>query len=148
MHCGCPLPGESIGQKLNRFVRTKRGPTFLLPPDDEDLLAGTHPSDHNVVYSFHRKTIGESPPVRRKRAAKFDTRRRREAELESKEKSSLTLAERSSSASHACPLLKPVPIFFADVGGGDGYFAMDGVIDGANAGCMAVSDVPLSCAKC
>ncbi|KAJ7134285.1 hypothetical protein C8R44DRAFT_609591 [Mycena epipterygia] len=57
MHCGCPLPGATIGEKLSlsrvRLLHS-RSPSVesrggLVPPDRADLLAATHPSDHNAV---------------------------------------------------------------------------------------------------
>ncbi|KDQ63947.1 hypothetical protein JAAARDRAFT_187342 [Jaapia argillacea MUCL 33604] len=49
MHCGCPLPGDTIGAKLSRLSHLFRPPaSYLQPP--ESVAAGTHPSDHNAVH--------------------------------------------------------------------------------------------------
>lgn len=49
-HCGCPIPGDSIGTKLKRLIgMQKPAPFQLVPYDRSDLLSATHPSDHNVV---------------------------------------------------------------------------------------------------
>ena len=51
-HCGCPIPGDSIGQKLIRLIgsQPKVPPSHLLPFNRPDLLSATHPSDHNAVH--------------------------------------------------------------------------------------------------
>src|ERR1700722_7730153 len=140
MHCGCPLPGETIGQKLNRLVgfTYKKGPSFLIPPDDEDLLAGTHPSDHNAVYSFHHKAVSDY--VRKKREAKIAARRKRDVENASRSRMNPGSRARDHSALHAYAFLTRVPIFFADVGRNmRGEFASSSVVDNSNGGCAAVS---------
>lgn len=52
-HCGCPLPGDSIGERLTRLVGMRTGSncaaSHLVPADREDSMAATHPSDHNAV---------------------------------------------------------------------------------------------------
>lgn len=50
-HCGCPIPGDSIGQKLSRLIGAQSTPpSHLLPFNRPDLLSATHPSDHNAVH--------------------------------------------------------------------------------------------------
>ncbi|KAK0499370.1 hypothetical protein EDD18DRAFT_1460304 [Armillaria luteobubalina] len=50
-YCGCPLPGDTIGQRLRRLISVYKQSDHLVPPRDRsDLLAATHPSDHNAVY--------------------------------------------------------------------------------------------------
>lgn len=78
MYCGCPLPGATIGQKLSlsrlRLLRShspsveSRGE--LVPPGRADLLAATHPSDHNAV----RVAFGAEATqrTRREKTAKRD----------------------------------------------------------------------------
>ncbi|KAK6993013.1 hypothetical protein R3P38DRAFT_3079281 [Favolaschia claudopus] len=66
-HCGCPLPSDTIGQRLSRLARPislapSRDPSYLIPPDCAHLRAATHPSDHNAVYVDQRKTNGEALP--------------------------------------------------------------------------------------
>ncbi|KAG5650291.1 hypothetical protein H0H81_012733 [Sphagnurus paluster] len=59
VHCGCPIPGESVGRKVS-FLRailsqsTKTPAYDLIPPEHAGALSGTHPSDHNAVLLFHR----------------------------------------------------------------------------------------------
>ncbi|KAJ7448314.1 hypothetical protein FB451DRAFT_1053890 [Mycena latifolia] len=59
-HCGCPLPGDTIGQKLSRLVNIRSRPaeSYLLPSGRADILAATHPSDHNAVFMLARKSAG------------------------------------------------------------------------------------------
>ena len=47
VHCGCPLPGETVGQRLLRLIGayTRRTPSFLNPPNIGEALTATHPSD-------------------------------------------------------------------------------------------------------
>jgi len=125
MHCGCPLPGETIGQRLSRLVgiTIRHHPSFLLPPDtDNALLAGTHPSDHNAVIAFRHK--GNSKALRKKRAAKIAARRKRDAESTS-----------PCTITHD-PFLAPVPIYFDDAA----CFASAGVVNVG--GCAVVSSSP------
>ncbi|SJL02687.1 uncharacterized protein ARMOST_06021 [Armillaria ostoyae] len=79
-HCGCPLPGNTIGQRLSKLVSIHKqsgSPSHLVPPRDRsDLLAATHPSDHNVVYSFLRQ--GHVDALRRARLEKQERRIKRE----------------------------------------------------------------------
>jgi hypothetical protein len=56
MYCGCPLPGETIGQKLSQLIGSShQASSFLQPHGRQDFLATTHPSDHNTIYAFHHK---------------------------------------------------------------------------------------------
>ncbi|KAF9535191.1 hypothetical protein CPB83DRAFT_924921 [Crepidotus variabilis] len=50
-HCGCPIPGDSIGRRLSKLVgmHPPAPPSYLVPFNRPDLLSGTHPSDHNAV---------------------------------------------------------------------------------------------------
>ncbi|KAG5636120.1 hypothetical protein H0H81_009052 [Sphagnurus paluster] len=61
-HCGCPIPGQSIGKKLT-FLRatqlhSNKVPPYLVPLDHPAALSGSHPSDHNAVFLFHRRNAG------------------------------------------------------------------------------------------
>jgi hypothetical protein len=132
MHCGCPLPGDTIGQKLNRLVHFHgQQPAFLIPPNDPDALAGTHPSDHNAVFALHQK--GRSDLDRNARLAKFIKRRQRDAELSSK--------GNGPGNSHLfvhhpeIAFLTPIPLFVASAG----CVSWGGGVDGKSAGCAAVS---------
>ncbi|EPQ58876.1 hypothetical protein GLOTRDRAFT_90647 [Gloeophyllum trabeum ATCC 11539] len=59
VHCGCPLPGDTIGARVSHLRnRTLHQLVHSEPPSHSDLVpgadsdiacAGTHPSDHNAV---------------------------------------------------------------------------------------------------
>jgi hypothetical protein len=138
MHCGCPLPGDTIGQKLKRLM-SKQGPSYLVPPDDKDLLAGTHPSDHNAVFSFQHKAMSDA--ARKKREAKFAARKERDLTLARKDKGhvegrSTSKADEGGGDSHSAAFLVPIPIYYAGFGG---CFAYGGAVDGHHSACAAVS---------
>ncbi|KAK0190289.1 hypothetical protein F5146DRAFT_1043593 [Armillaria mellea] len=117
-HCGCPLPGDTIGQRLSRLVSIHKQsgpPSHLVPPRDRsDLLAATHPSDHNAVYSFDA--------LRRARLEKRERRIKRE---EGKGIS------RNRSVGHDPAFLVPVPLYF---GYGTGCVATTGHVVGGGGG--------------
>jgi len=51
-HCGCPIPGDTIGKRLSRLIgmlTPSTASSVLVPEDRPDLLSATHPSDHNAV---------------------------------------------------------------------------------------------------
>jgi hypothetical protein len=131
MHCGCPLPGETINLKLTRLLSNPdKKPSFLVPPNDPDLLAGTHPSDHNAVFAFHHKKMSES--ARNARQKKIEKRKKRDEELARKGKMDPRSIERSRA--HDSAFLMPVPLFFYGAGFG-GCAAFGGVV---YSGCAAV----------
>ncbi|KAG6917585.1 hypothetical protein DXG01_001933 [Tephrocybe rancida] len=54
MHCGCPLPGTTIPQRLAHLRRTlhlhpSKPHTHLEAPERKDVCASTHPSEHDAV---------------------------------------------------------------------------------------------------
>ncbi|TCD67941.1 hypothetical protein EIP91_011805 [Steccherinum ochraceum] len=125
-HCGCPLPGATIGERLFRL--TKRlsssnpssssgdpydSPTLdLTPPLDRvDAQDATHPSDHNA----YRPDV----PVITSPSAleKLNRRRRRDekAEMRATGMSEREVWERDRREGkgryHAYPFLYPVPLF-------------------------------------
>ncbi|KAK0230085.1 hypothetical protein IW262DRAFT_1261796 [Armillaria fumosa] len=78
-HCGCPLPGDTIGQRLRRLISVYKQSDHLVPPRDRsDLLAATHPSDHNAVYLSKYKEQVDAQ--RRARQAKWQRRIKRDEE--------------------------------------------------------------------
>ncbi|KAL0950336.1 hypothetical protein HGRIS_010307 [Hohenbuehelia grisea] len=110
-HCGCPLPGDSIGTKLQRLIGIRReriAPSYLIPPDEPNLLAATHPSDHNAVFPFHHR--GEGEAARKRRRAKYTRRQRRAAEQAQRDRGD----ERGNRyvESHQAAFLTPVPIYY------------------------------------
>jgi hypothetical protein len=53
-------------------------PSQLVPPNRDDLLAATHPSDHNAVFAFHKKWASEAS--QKNRREKFAKRQKANAE--------------------------------------------------------------------
>ncbi|KAF8886972.1 hypothetical protein BD779DRAFT_1673001 [Infundibulicybe gibba] len=107
-HCGCPLPGQTIGQKLSRLVnRYAINGSYLIPPAHDSLLAATHPSDHNAVLVAHHRGAISAQKRRRK---KFERRREREAQDALKGKADPKRSERG--AGHDPAFLVPVPMFY------------------------------------
>jgi hypothetical protein len=48
-HCGCPVPGDSIGKRISKLIKFYSPLPHLLPFDRPDLLSATNPSGHNAV---------------------------------------------------------------------------------------------------
>ena len=138
-HCGCPLPGETIGQKLSRLVSSQQlAPSYLVPPPREDLYAATHPSDHNAVYAFHHGKLATL--AQQRRLAKIKKRQARDVALvqHGKLKSPTSI----KSCGYATPFLIPVPLYLGAAGLGLGCVGYAGnVVDGgltSAGGCAAV----------
>jgi hypothetical protein len=110
MHCGCSLPGETIGQKLNKLVakNQKQQLSHLIPPNNPNLLAGTHPSDHNAIFNFSHRNEGEKERARR--MAKITSRQKRDTQKKGNQKSI------QSNTDHDPAFLVPVPMYFGGVG--------------------------------
>ena len=116
--------GETIGQKLKRLslvVMSKRGPP-INPPERDDSLLATHPSDHNAVYV---DTV--SHKAREKRVSKTQKRKARVPEKMKQGKPHKQTHERGPD--HDVAFLVPVPIYYgygipraacAEVSGGFG----------------------------
>jgi hypothetical protein len=139
MYCGCPLPGETIGQKLSRLVSSSyQAPSFLQPHGQQDFLAATHPSDHNAVYAFHHKRTSEV--ARKRRQAKVFARRERE--LRDGTASHLVNRKRDDYMGHYPAFLLPVPLYYGVPMyglGGCAAFAGNVVDRNVGGGCAAVS---------
>ncbi|KAG6841229.1 hypothetical protein C0991_000676, partial [Blastosporella zonata] len=115
-HCGCPLPGQTIGQRLSRLIHNYGAQkSYLVPPAREDLLAATHPSDHNAVFVWHRKHSSES--LQQRRREKFKKRQERDANARAKNKA-LTPEERQRAEAHEAAFLVPVPMYYGFIGAG------------------------------
>ncbi|KAI0051192.1 hypothetical protein FA95DRAFT_1628258 [Auriscalpium vulgare] len=83
MQCGCPLPGDTIGQRLSRLIShtnsRHRRSALVPPPELPQLLVASHPSDHNSVavpsrpfYKAHRSAHEEKMRHRQHRASASD----------------------------------------------------------------------------
>ncbi|KAG2040497.1 hypothetical protein BDR03DRAFT_915553 [Suillus americanus] len=127
MHCGCPLPGDTIGQKLRRLVSSQTSSSMLLLPPRSDARAATHPSDHNAVFALHN--MSASLRQREKRARKAGMRRL-QAERNGR------AVKRDGDVNHGIAFLYPVPMFYYYAGG---CVAAAGAVVNGGPGCAAVS---------
>ncbi|KAG2747340.1 hypothetical protein P692DRAFT_20935613, partial [Suillus brevipes Sb2] len=108
MHCRCPLPGDTIGQKLRRLLSSQANNNVLLLPPKSDARAATHPSDHNAVFALHN--MSTSMRHRENRARKAEMRRLR-AEQDGR------AVKRDGNVDHGIAFLYPVPMFYYYPGG-------------------------------
>ncbi|KAJ7494422.1 hypothetical protein B0H11DRAFT_1717508 [Mycena galericulata] len=139
-HCGCPLPGETIGQKLSRLVGSSgTNPSYLVPPNRDDLLAATHPSDHNAVFAFQHKGTAEA--ARRLRREKIAKRTQRDLERARSGRPVDPLRPRNGR--HDPAFLIPIPLYYTPMMAGcapTGGTVVSGTGGGFGA-CAAVSVV-------
>ncbi|EIN11322.1 hypothetical protein PUNSTDRAFT_50377 [Punctularia strigosozonata HHB-11173 SS5] len=109
MHCGCPVPGDTIGQKMSRLTKhvlsgsstEVHSDSPLVPPSHPEALASTHPSDHNAVYSFTHRVSSEA--ARTKRRLKLEKRQQREKGAAD---------EKARAWQHEPAFLVPVPLWY------------------------------------
>jgi hypothetical protein len=122
-HCGCPIPGDSIGERLSKLIKLYSPPPHL--PFDRPLSAA-HPSDHNAARFI--------PPPRRaglinlSRYITMAFKKRKEASNSSKKPvklppqgpgssppghSSSAHLQRSTFTHDTTPFLVPIPTSFA-----------------------------------
>ncbi|KAH8828834.1 hypothetical protein DL96DRAFT_1595733 [Flagelloscypha sp. PMI_526] len=92
-HCGCPVPGDTIGSKLGKLLNSSSssiGNTtrpFIAPEGGrDDMAALTHPSDHNAVYTLTHKKYCEA--LRTERSNKHSKRMEKEVKTFMKKKTS------------------------------------------------------------
>lgn len=88
MHCGCPLPDPTIGQKLAGFIiqSPPARRVDLVPPLILFIYPATHPSDHNAISSSVTHDISKFESARAKRSDEFLRRRERDRLLMEKGK--------------------------------------------------------------
>lgn len=110
-HCGCPLPGDTIGQRLSRLKRrlssASAAPNGLIPPHRLDALSATHASEHNCVQV--EQHTGFTEAERKKRAEKV--RKRRERDEKAAKEGKLDVETFRRGDAHAAAFLYPVPFF-------------------------------------
>ncbi|KAF7353803.1 hypothetical protein MVEN_01065800 [Mycena venus] len=131
-HCGCPLPGDTIGQRLSRLIGHGTNPSYLIPPDREDLRAATHPSDHNAVFALHRKAQSEAAQCRRREKIA----KRQQRDLERAQAGKL---DGRRNVQHDPAFLIPVPLYYTGVNMGGCLASTGNVIHGGSGfgGCAA-----------
>ncbi|KAI0265155.1 hypothetical protein BC834DRAFT_802695, partial [Gloeopeniophorella convolvens] len=108
--CGCPLPGNTIGQKLARLVShvgSRHYPlSRLAPPANQpEALAASHPSDHPAVAVLGLASNAAAKAQRESKAA-----RRREREATRARRGEISPEEFERGAAHAPAFLVPVPL--------------------------------------
>lgn len=108
--CGCPLPGNTIGQRFARFVTHAGSRHYplsrLAPPTDQpEILAASHPSDHNTV-----AVLGLPSNTTAKAQRESKAFRRREREASRLQKGEITQEEFKRNVEHTVPFLVPVPL--------------------------------------
>ena len=140
--CGCPLPGNTIGQRLARLVTHAGSRHYplsrLAPPADQpEVLAASHPSDHNTVAVLGLPSNSTAKTQRESKAF-----RRREREASRVRKGEMTQEEYKRNTEHAAPFLVLVPLMptamttFTPLGQ---VMSTDDWASGSFAGCAAVS---------
>ncbi|EKM50657.1 uncharacterized protein PHACADRAFT_178388 [Phanerochaete carnosa HHB-10118-sp] len=149
-HCGCPLPGDTLGQRLaplkHRLSLSSSAPAALMPPRRADALGATHASEHNMVSlaplgEDHAAVAGQK---RRVREEKVQRRRQRDEKLVRDGKMDAA-AVRPAYDGHQIAFLYPVPFYAPPVIGcvasasGCGGFGGTGPTGGGGAGSAVVS---------
>lgn len=108
MYCGCPLPGDTIGQKLRCLLSSQAASNVPSVPPKTDARAAMHPNDHNVVFTLHN--MSANLRRRENRACKTGVRRLR-AERNGR------AVKKDGNVDHAIACLYPVPMFHYYLGG-------------------------------
>ncbi|KAG1797327.1 uncharacterized protein HD556DRAFT_1356096 [Suillus plorans] len=108
MHCGCPLPGDTIGQKLRCLLSSQVASNVPSVPPKTDARVATHPNDHNIVFTLHN--MSANLRHRENRACKTGVRRLR-AERNGR------AVKKNGNVDHAIACLYPVPMFHYYLGG-------------------------------
>ncbi|KAI9513159.1 hypothetical protein F5148DRAFT_1156507 [Russula earlei] len=108
--CGCPLPGNTISQRLARLIPHAGSRNYplsrLAPPADQpDILAASHPSDHNTV-----AVLGLPSNTTAKAQREGKAFRRREREASRVRKGEITQEEFERNGRHATPFLVSIPL--------------------------------------
>jgi hypothetical protein len=108
--CGCPLPGNTISQRLARLVSHPGSRHYPLsriapPADQPEILAASHPSDHNTIAVLGLPNNANAKAQRENKAL-----RRREREASRMRKGEMTREEFERNAGHTAPFLVPVPL--------------------------------------
>lgn len=120
--------GNTVGGKLSRLSGSflSQNVSSINPPDREDSLLATHPSDHNAVYvrDITHRTRERRAYKPRKRKFNWGLKKlkKREADHEA----------RGRIQQHSLAFLVPVPIYY-------GYGCPSGIPCGPDGWCAAVS---------
>ncbi|KAK7442082.1 hypothetical protein VKT23_016357 [Stygiomarasmius scandens] len=110
VYCGCPISGETIGQKLTRLVGIQNNlkQQYLSPPDRPGARDTTHPSDHNAVYALHMKK--QADVGRKERETKYAKGLKKAEKGKGKAEGSVARTRSDSTSLHPQPFLVPIPM--------------------------------------
>jgi hypothetical protein len=153
-HCGCPVPGDSIGTRLSRLVGAYKlpPPSHLVPYDRPDLLSATHPSDHNAVLFLpsneqaHKRMAKRYEKLKQEKEKQAQKVAKQALKLEAEGRGgglhhphAYSLSRRGYDDRNMSPyfygaFLLAVPMYFV-VGGLSGCVATDGHIYSSPGGC-------------
>ncbi|KAH9832611.1 uncharacterized protein C8Q71DRAFT_879588, partial [Rhodofomes roseus] len=120
MHCGCPLPDETMSSKLHQFTRrlgSSKDNGALQPPPLPSATEATHASEHNAVRAAPRKihpSYAAANGPRELRALELRRRRERDGRRVLEGKMDEELYRRGQA--HISTYLMPLP--FAQAGPG------------------------------
>ncbi|KAI0720627.1 hypothetical protein C8Q72DRAFT_890601 [Fomitopsis betulina] len=115
-YCGCPLPGDSIGDKLQRLTHklfsssSKEQPQSSLKPSGHPAIAhATHASEHNAIHLRPEdpSLASKIARKRRNRERKMDERRARD--LRRVQRGELDPEQYRRGQAHYAAFLTPVP---------------------------------------
>ncbi|OBZ74115.1 hypothetical protein A0H81_06465 [Grifola frondosa] len=121
MHCGCPLPGNTIGQRLSKLsqIITSNTPatsTALLPAHRSDALSATHSNDHNaVLVSAVENRAGAAEGQCLERIEKVAKPSQRDEKT--LQKGAIDEATDRRGNGHDRAFLVPVPFYYSPAGG-------------------------------
>ncbi|KAJ2912588.1 hypothetical protein MD484_g7833, partial [Candolleomyces efflorescens] len=154
-HCGCPPPGDTIGQRLSRFLSSSSHqltsnvpPSQLSPPATrQDSLAATHASEHNaIIFTSRNRKSFDAANIKHEGHAKKMEKRVKRAEKEkseneekaehamSKEEREKRQRERRENDTYYCgygaAFLMPVPHYYGAGGHAGGCVSTNhGIVD-------------------
>ncbi|KAF6750994.1 hypothetical protein DFP72DRAFT_817051 [Ephemerocybe angulata] len=114
-HCGCPLPGTTIGQRLSRLISSQphSPPSQLIPPPSRpDALSATHASEHNSVSftSRNKKALKVEKSRHEDHIARINRRMKREQEKKRDGDRRRNGTTDNVYCGYGTPFLVPVPI--------------------------------------
>ena len=153
MHCGCPLPGNTIGQRLKRLTAIlssqSNGTSNALHPPAHHPAAynGTHPSDHNSVHvpsaraNTKSKSLKKGIPQTFADARAIEMKARRERDAKAVQQGKMDAAQYKRGNSHDYAFLMPVPFYIPVAPIGWGIDIGPGWNTGGLGACAVVSQI-------
>ena len=155
MHCGCPLPDESVGSKLSQFTRrlgSSKDRATLQLPQHSSAPDATHASQHEAVRTqnrIHPASVYNEKTRRERRAQEMRRRRERDGRRVLEGKMDEELYRRG--LTHISTSIMPVPFAAEGPGPSERWAApcvviFPGAFGTTGVGtCIAVSEYALAC---